>query len=59
MISELQISDPSDIDIESIAMARGALVIDGGLTGAEARLARSPKLNFIRICLEIREAGRR
>jgi len=59
LLSELQISDPSDIDVDAIAMARGALVIDGGLTGAEARLTRSPKISFIRVNLGIRELGRR
>lgn len=59
LISELQVTDPDDIDIEAIAMTRSALVIDGGLTGAEARLARSPKISFIRVNREIREPGRR
>lgn len=59
LISELQIANASDIDIEAIAMARDALIIDGGLSGAEARLARSSKLSFIRVNLEIREPGRR
>lgn len=59
LLSQLQITEPSDIDIEAIAMTRGALVIDGGLSGAEARLTRSPKISFIRINSEIREPGRR
>lgn len=59
LISELRITDPTEIDIEAIAMINGALVIDGGLTGAEARLTRSSKLSFIRINTEIRESGRR
>ena len=59
LIAELQIADPTEIDIEAIAMSRGALVIDGGLSGAEARLARSPRLSFIRVNLQVREPGRR
>jgi hypothetical protein len=59
LISELLITDSGDIDIEAIAMTRSALVIDGGLTGAEARLARSPKVSFIRVNTGIREPGRR
>jgi Zn-dependent peptidase ImmA (M78 family) len=59
LISELEISDVSEIDIEAIAMTQRALVIDGGLVGAEARLSRSPKLNFIRVNDAIREPGRR
>src|SRR5882762_9056100 len=59
LLSELQLSDPSDIDVDAIAMARGALVIDGGLTGAEARLTRSPKISFIRLNLILGERVRR
>lgn len=59
LITELEIADVNDIDIEAIAMARNALVIDGGLAGAEARLARSSKLSFIRVNTRIRELGRR
>lgn len=59
LIAELQIADASEIDIEAIAMSQHALVIDGGLTGAEARLARSSKLSFIRVSAAIREQGRR
>jgi Zn-dependent peptidase ImmA (M78 family) len=59
LISELAIAAPADIDIEAICMTRGALVIDGGITGAEARLTRSANLSFIRVNTEIREPGRR
>ncbi|MEK6299809.1 MAG: ImmA/IrrE family metallo-endopeptidase [Acidobacteriota bacterium] len=59
LISQLEISDVGEIDIEAIAMTQDALVIDGGLAGAEARLSRSPKLSFIRINNAIREPGRR
>jgi len=59
LLSELQITDPVDIDIEAIAMTRSALVLDGGLSGAEARLTRSPKISFIRINAGVREPGRR
>lgn len=59
LISELEISDVGEIDIEAIAMTHRALVIDGGLAGAEARLSRSPKLSFIRVNDVIREPGRR
>lgn len=59
LTSELQITEPGDIDIEAIAMTRDALVIDGGLSGAEARLTRSRSISFIRVSREIREDGRR
>ncbi len=59
LISELKITDSGEIDIEEIAMTQGALVVDGGLAGAEARLTRSPKLSIIRVNPMIRESGRR
>jgi len=59
LISELQINDADEIDIEAIAMSQNALVIDGGIRGAEARLARSRKLNFIRVNTGLAEPGRR
>jgi Zn-dependent peptidase ImmA (M78 family) len=59
LIAHLDIAHVSDIDIDAIAMAHNALVIHGGLAGAEARLARSSKLNFIRVNSQIRELGRR
>jgi Zn-dependent peptidase ImmA (M78 family) len=59
LVAELGISEHTDIDIEAIAMTRGALVLDGGLTGAVARLTRSPRLSFIRVNASIRESGKR
>ena len=59
LIASLNIHAPSDISIEDIAMTRGALVVEGGLSGAEARLTRSPKLSFIRVNSGIREPGRK
>jgi len=59
LIVELRIADPREIDVEAIAMTKDALVIDGGITGAEARLSRSPRLNIIRVNKTIRESGRR
>jgi Zn-dependent peptidase ImmA (M78 family) len=59
LVSALGIDDPSEISIEDIAMTQGALVLEGGLTGAEARLTSSPKISFIRVNSEIRELGRR
>src|SRR5258707_15581353 len=59
LISELQIADSAEIDIDAIAMTQGALVINGGLSGSEARLARSSKLSIIRVNSAIREPGRR
>lgn len=59
LIAALGITDPAEIDIEDIAMTQGALVLEGGLTGAEARLTSSPKLSFIRVNSSIREPGRK
>jgi hypothetical protein len=59
LILALGITDPNDIDVEDIAMNQGALVLEGGLTGAEARLTTSPKLSFIRVNSGIRETGRK
>jgi len=59
LISELQITDPDEIDVDAIAITQNTLVLDGGLTGAEARLTRSSKMSFIRVNREIRELGRR
>ncbi len=59
LIVKLEISEVGEIDIEAIAMMLDALVIDGGLAGAEARLTRSPKLSFIRVNAAIGEPGRR
>src|SRR6266852_4766953 len=59
LISQLEISDVGEIDVEAIAMTQDALVIDGGVSGAEARLSRSPTLSFIRVNHAIREPGRR
>jgi Zn-dependent peptidase ImmA (M78 family) len=59
LITSLRITDPGEIDVEDIAMTQGALVLEGGLTGAEARLTHSPRLSFIRVNSSIRERGRR
>jgi Zn-dependent peptidase ImmA (M78 family) len=59
LIASLNITDPAEIDVEDIAMTQGALVLEGGLTGAEARLTNSPKVSFIRVNSNIRELGRR
>jgi Zn-dependent peptidase ImmA (M78 family) len=59
LISRLVINEPTELDVEDIAMTLGALVLEGGLTGAEARLTKSSKLSFIRVNGNIREPGRR
>ena len=59
LISQLAISDVDDLDVEAIAMTQKALVVYGGLSGAEARLSRSPRLSFIRVNDAIPESGRK
>jgi Zn-dependent peptidase ImmA (M78 family) len=59
LISALGIVDPSEINVEDIATMQGALVLEGGLTGAEARLTMSSKINFIRVNSNVRELGRK
>ena len=59
LISQLAISDVEDLDVEAIAMTQKALVVYGGLSGAEARLSRSPRLSFIRVNDGIPESGRK
>lgn len=42
IINDLKISHPSELSIEDIAWSQGALVIDGGLSGCDARLVYTP-----------------
>jgi len=58
LVGELGIAEATEIDVEAIAALQGALVLEGGLTGAEARLIRSPSISLIRVRPGIREPGR-
>jgi Zn-dependent peptidase ImmA (M78 family) len=59
LIASLGITDPREIDVKDIAMTKGALVIEGGLSGAEARLMSSPGISLIRVNSAIPERGRK
>jgi len=59
LVAELGIAEPSEIDVDAIAAFKGAVVLEGGLTGTEARLIRSPAVSVIRVRADIREPGRR
>lgn len=61
IIRKLRLQTPADISIEDIAWVRGALVIENGLRGAEARLVHTPGLEpaIIRVNATIREPGRK
>ncbi len=52
-------TSPKQLVIESLAMARGMLVMDGQLDSSAARLVRSGDIGIARISDRIREPGRR
>jgi len=56
---EYSFSKPDEIILEDIAMARGVLVVEGALDGAEARLIRKGNKGIIRIREDIPEVGRK
>lgn len=49
VIKDLKISQPSDISVEDIAWNQGALVIDGGVSGCDARLLYTPEAGPARL----------
>lgn len=55
----LNITSPTDIVIEDIAMARGVYVTEGRLDGAEARLLRSGQRGLVRVKADLLELGRK
>ncbi len=61
IIRNLKIRDPSEISIEDIAWTQGALVIENGLRGAEARLIYTPGIQpaIIRVNAKISPPGRK
>ncbi|MCH8146681.1 MAG: ImmA/IrrE family metallo-endopeptidase [Planctomycetes bacterium] len=52
-------TDPKDLNLEDLAMALGALVVDGALQSAEARLTRKGDRGIIRIRKDLDPPGRR
>lgn len=61
IVRKLGIKTPADIAIEEIAWTRGALVIEDGLRGADARLLYTPGIGraVIRVNATIRPFGRK
>lgn len=61
IIRALNIRDASELSIEDIAWARGALVIENGLRGADARLVHTPGVRpaIIRVNKQITPNGRK
>jgi len=55
----LDIEDSSDIDIEAIAMERGAIVVEGSLKGAEGRLSILGSQALITVKKDIPEFGKK
>lgn len=53
------ITEPREIDVVRIAMARGVYVADGSTPGTDAWLARGKTLGLVRVSNAIRERGRR
>jgi len=61
IIATLKIVDAADISVEDIAWVRGALVLEGGLRGADARLVHTPGVQpaIIRVNPTVRPPGRK
>jgi len=59
LINLFAIEKPEEIVVEDIAMARGVLVIEDQLDGAEARLIRKGNRGIIRVKTDITEIGRK
>lgn len=61
ILKGLKIEQPSEISIEDIAWIRGAIVIENGLRGADARLLYTPGVTpgIIRVNATIPQLGRR
>lgn len=61
IIRKLALQSPADISVEDIAWVQGALVIENGLRGAEARLVHTPGVepSVIRVNANIRQPGRK
>lgn len=61
ILRDLKIKEPGDISIEDIAWTRGAIVVEDGLRGADARLVYMPGVlpGIIRVNATIPHLGRR
>jgi hypothetical protein len=59
LVVRYALRSPEDIDVETLAMAEGVLVMDGPLVGADARLVRGCNRGLVRVRLDIPEEGRR
>jgi Zn-dependent peptidase ImmA (M78 family) len=59
LIESCGISSAKEIVLEDIALSEGVTILDGGIQGAEARLARVGDKGIIRVRAGIAESGRR
>jgi len=59
LTQEFVISEPKEIDLEAVAMARGALVISGSLRGCDARLIRKGLKGIIRVSDNLTDGQKR
>src|ERR1700676_3692211 len=61
ILRDLGIKEPGEISIEDIAWTRGAIVIEDGLRGADARLVYTPGIRpaIIRVNATIPQLGRK
>jgi hypothetical protein len=61
IVNRLKISKPSDLSIEDIAWNQGALVIEGGLGGCDARLVHTPGISpaILRVRKHLSPPGKR
>jgi len=61
ILRDLRIKEPSELSIEDIAWTRGAVVVENGLRGADARLLYTPGVRpaIIRVNATIPHLGRR
>jgi hypothetical protein len=61
ILRDLKIKGPGDISVEDIAWTRGAMVVEDGLRGADARLIYTPGVfpGIIRVNASIPHLGRR
>jgi Zn-dependent peptidase ImmA (M78 family) len=59
LVLRYALRSPEDIDVETLAMAEGVLVMEGALVGADARLVRGRRRGLVRVRQDIPEEGRR
>jgi Zn-dependent peptidase ImmA (M78 family) len=59
LLLRYDLRNPRDIDVETLAMAEGVLVMEGALVGADARLVRGRRRGLVRVRQDIPEEGRR